>query len=150
MEQKQLDKMWAQYDVVCKRLERLQNDDRMSSYREWCELVKKESEMRRFLNSQIWGKYEPLNLPKTEDEKIASIQAMPSEKRHVLTLCDFSKHFKSASKCEKSCSKSWVFERELFELRNYKKIHGWSRSYIKTTFGVDINEAKDLYIRLKK
>lgn len=150
MKQKQLDKMWAQYDAVCKRLERLQNDDGVGSYSEWCELVRKESEMRRFLNSQVWGSYEPLNLPKTEEEKITDLQEKSSEDRHILLLCDFGRHFKSAKGCEKSGPQTWTFESEFNKLKTYKETHNWDNAFILTHFGVNFKHAKSLYYALRK
>ena len=149
--------MWSQYNAVCKRLERSQNGRLNLAYKEWCNLVRMESEMRRYLNAQIWGEDEPLNLPKTEEEKLSRIQAMSREERYLILLCDFQKHFRSVIALEKelfkserkqlkSCDKTWVFEKELWTLRNL----GWKRAFILEKFGVDLNEAKNLCIRLRK
>ena len=142
--------MWAQYNAVYKRLERAQNGRINLAYKEWCNLVRLEGEMRRYLNDLVWGDYEPLNIPKTKDEKIAGLMAMNDEKKHLLFLCDLQKHFASANMCEKSCDKTWAFEREFNSLKSYKQIHGWDRAYIMAHLGVDFNELKKTYYRLRK
>lgn len=143
-------KMWEEYNAVCKRLELAQNGRKNVPYREWCKLVNLECEMRRFLNAQMWGEYEPLNLPKTADEKLAALVAMPSEEKHRLFLCDFSKYFEFAKGSDKSSDKTWAFERAFNQLKSYKKTHSWDNAYIERVFGVSFKQAKDLYYRLKK
>lgn len=144
------DQMWEEYRAVCKRLELAQNGRVNVPYKVWCNLVDMECEMRRYLNAQIWGEQKPLNLPKTEEEKIAALVALPAEEKHQLFLCDFSKYFESANSSEISCEKTWAFERAFNELKTYKDIHGWDNAYIERVFGVNFKQAKNLYYKLRK
>lgn len=89
------------------------------------------------------------SLHKMESKVLAEIQAMPAAERDALHLCDFGSHFRTALQCEKSCNRTWAFEREFNYLKDFKNIHGWDNAFIEREFGVNFKQAKSLYYRLR-
>lgn len=83
---------------------------------------------------------------KTDDEKLAEIQAMNPEKRHELLLCDLRFHYRAASEGKTS----WSFERDYLELKSYMALHRWSACDVAEKFGVDFKSMTKLYFKLQK
>ena len=85
----------------------------------------------------------PKSRHKTDEEKLAEIVAMPSDKRHLLLLCDLRSHYEAA----KSGKSSWTFEREFLALKRYMKIHRWDKNFIASYFGVSFGAMTQLYFQ---
>ena len=84
----------------------------------------------------------------SDNEFIAYLQRKDAAERHILLLCDLRVHFERASRHDKSVAQTWDFESDYKSLKNYMKIHSWSKEFVRQTFGVDFKAMTKLYFSL--